>query len=99
LISINPKYGKPYNAVITANVIILSNHKPRLDRQNHILSRCLWIDMEARDLTVEADPNIHLKFEAEMAQFLAFASWCYARRCKNHAEIVVNDAVNDCIEA
>lgn len=88
---INHKFGKMYSTELEAHTAVLSNPEPNVRDETHSLSRCLYLVITPRDLTVPADKGITEKFRSELPAFLEYGRECYERRCLNNTEITLNE--------
>jgi hypothetical protein len=71
---------------------INSNYAPDVSQDNFIISRLLYITIDKMD--EDPDPEIAVRFEEELPQFLRFAQACYERCCPEDYAIGQPDHVS-----
>ena len=93
MVPIEHKYGGISMGYIDSKWAIGSNYKPHIINETFNKSRTLWFTLQP--FTGEKNPAIGDIWAAEMPGFLAYAAECYAKRCVNDYEILVNDVVRE----
>lgn len=87
---IERKGRQAYTSRLQARMWVCSNFAPEVTKDNFVLSRLMYIHIDKmRD--EKPDPKVIEHLRDELPGFLHYAQQAYAKKCRDHYEILTND--------